>query len=267
LFLFEPRSFVPLATVQDNKTYWYQCDQVGAPQELTDREGNIVWAADYKVWGEVSLRKTGTDGSSRYARRRQAEPPPVLEQPFRFQGQQFDEETGLHYNRFRYYDPGVGRFVSQDPIGLLGGSNLFAYAPNPLGWIDPLGLANKENKPGCSCTGGDGEDVTKKVLKRDMTKGPHAPDTKIQKVIDRANHGNKSGTQGRWNSQDAAQRAANQNTGTTHSVPIENGDGVLVTPLPDKGGVWLRDADRAITIPKKNGEIHTFPIGPEHPNY
>jgi RHS repeat-associated protein len=143
LFLFEPNSFIPLATVQDEKTYWYQCDQVGAPQELTDREGNIVWAADYKVWGETTLRKTGTDGSARYSRRRQAEPPPVLEQPFRFQGQQFDEETGLHYNRYRYYDPGVGRFVSQDPIGLLGGSNLFAYAPNPMGWVDPSGLNNK----------------------------------------------------------------------------------------------------------------------------
>jgi RHS repeat-associated protein len=152
LYLFEPRSFVPLATVQDNKTYWYQCDQVGAPQELTDREGNIVWAADYKVWGETTLRKTGTDGSARYSRRRQAEPSPVLEQPFRFQGQQFDEETGLHYNRYRYYDPGVGRFISQDPIGLRGGSNLFAYAPNPMGWVDPFGLAKEKDKPGCpSC--------------------------------------------------------------------------------------------------------------------
>jgi RHS repeat-associated protein len=74
----------------------------------------------------------------------------VLEQPFRFQGQQFDEETGLHYNRHRYYDPGIGRFVSQDPIGLRGGSNLFAYAPNPLGWVDPFGLAKKNsNCPPC----------------------------------------------------------------------------------------------------------------------
>jgi RHS repeat-associated protein len=83
----------------------------------------------------------------------------VLEQPFRFQGQQFDEETGLHYNRHRYYDPGVGRFVSQDPIGLLGGSNLFAYAPNPLGWVDPFGL----NKKCPECPGGEGENATKKV--------------------------------------------------------------------------------------------------------
>jgi len=64
----------------------------------------------------------------------------LIEQPFRFQGQQFDEETGLHYNRFRYYDPGVGRFVSQDPIGLNGGFNHFTYAPNPIDWSDPWGL-------------------------------------------------------------------------------------------------------------------------------
>jgi hypothetical protein len=44
---------------------------------------------------------------------------------------------------------------------LWGGSNLFAYAPNPLGWVDPFGLTSKENKPECPCSGGDGEDVTK----------------------------------------------------------------------------------------------------------
>lgn len=69
--------------------------------------------------------------------------PPLIEQPFRFQGQQFDEETGLHYNRFRYYDPSIGRFFSQDPVGLHGGIHGFAYAPNPNNWIDPLGLSNK----------------------------------------------------------------------------------------------------------------------------
>jgi len=58
----------------------------------------------------------------------------------RFQGQYADEETGLRYNLFRYYDPDVGRFVSQDPIGLLGGVNTYRYAPDPLSWIDPLGL-------------------------------------------------------------------------------------------------------------------------------
>ena len=62
-------------------------------------------------------------------------------QPLRFQGQYYDAETGLHYNRFRYYDPDIGRFTSQDPIGLLGGDNLYAYAPNPMAWVDPLGLS------------------------------------------------------------------------------------------------------------------------------
>ena len=62
------------------------------------------------------------------------------DQSIRFQGQWHDPETGLHYNRFRYYDPDCGRFVSQDPIGLWGGINNYQYAPNPSGWIDPIGL-------------------------------------------------------------------------------------------------------------------------------
>ena len=50
----------------------------------------------------------------------------------------------MHYNRFRYYDPDIGRFVTLDPIGLLGGTNLYAYAPNPIGWVDPLGLSSDD---------------------------------------------------------------------------------------------------------------------------
>lgn len=51
-----------------------------------------------------------------------------------------DEETGLHYNRYRYYSPYVGRFISKDPLGLLGGFNVYAYAPNPVEFVDPMGL-------------------------------------------------------------------------------------------------------------------------------
>jgi RHS repeat-associated protein len=155
LYIYEPGSFVPLATIQgageEQSTYWYQCDQIGAPLELTDEQGQVAWAADYKVWGEAVMRsvlRTGTDdrpvsapawGSKPVA----APPPPPIEQPFRFQGQQFDEETGLHYNRFRYYDPATGRFISEDPIKLLGGANLFIYSPNPIVWLDPYGLAGE----------------------------------------------------------------------------------------------------------------------------
>jgi RHS repeat-associated protein len=59
----------------------------------------------------------------------------------RFQGQYYDDETGLHYNRHRYYDPQTGRFISKDPIGLAGGINVYQYAPNPITWLDPFGLS------------------------------------------------------------------------------------------------------------------------------
>ena len=64
-----------------------------------------------------------------------------IELNLRFQGQFFDEATEWHYNLFRYYDSDIGRFVSQDPIGLEGGDNYYQYAPNPVQWIDPWGLS------------------------------------------------------------------------------------------------------------------------------
>ena len=107
---------------------WYQCDHLGTPQELTDHTGQIAWSAQYKAWGEVKEQR------SEWARQK------GLTNPIRFQGQYLDHETGLHYNRYRYYDPRAGRFVSKDPISYVGGLNLYAYAPNPVEWVDALGL-------------------------------------------------------------------------------------------------------------------------------
>ncbi|MVF14985.1 hypothetical protein FT643_22945, partial [Ketobacter sp. MCCC 1A13808] len=127
LYLYEPNSFKPLAFVENNQCYFYHLDHLGTPQEMTDWEGQVVWSARYKVYGNV-IRKDVEQ----------------VENNLRFQGQYWDEETGLHYNRFRYYDPGTGQFTQQDPIGLLGGVNNYQYAANPVGWVDPLGLVCEE---------------------------------------------------------------------------------------------------------------------------
>ena len=108
------------------------------PNELTNQQGQVVWLADYEAWGntaKVVWRKEKLE---------QLKVSSDELQPIRFQGQSFDTETGLHYNRLRYFDPDLGMFTSRDPIGLGGGSNIFAYAPNPTGWVDPLGLAKKK---------------------------------------------------------------------------------------------------------------------------
>ncbi len=139
LYIYEPGSYAPLARVDqqegetEQKLYYFHTDQIGTPLEMTDVEGSIVWQATYKAWGEIEALAVNE-----------------VEQNLRFQGQYFDDETGLHYNTFRYYDPGVGRFITQDPIGLLGGFNLYRYASNPFMWIDPEGLATYNTMPGIS---------------------------------------------------------------------------------------------------------------------
>ncbi|WP_236478899.1 RHS repeat domain-containing protein, partial [Pseudomonas syringae] len=129
LYIYEPGSYAPLARVDEkegeveNTVYYFHTDQIGTPLEMTDAEGQIVWQAKYRAWGAVEKLVVNE-----------------VEQNLRFQGQYFDAETGLHYNTFRYYDPEIGRFITQDPIGLLGGFNLYGYTLNPLSDIDPWGL-------------------------------------------------------------------------------------------------------------------------------
>ena len=116
------------------RIYHYHTDHLGTPQELTNDRGEVVWLNYQMAWGGSFSQLNNVhnlDGLDISADELQ---------PFRFQGQFYDGETGLHYNRFRYYDSDVGMFIQRDPIGLLGGSNVFQYAPNPIGWIDPWGL-------------------------------------------------------------------------------------------------------------------------------
>ena len=124
-------SYEPLAQVFDNakdgKQYlaYFHNDQIGIPREMTDINGNLLWYGEYTAWGR--LKKDGRVYKNAH-------------QPFRLQNQYYDEETGLHYNFFRYYESDSGRFINQDPIRLIGGDNLYFFSPNTQDWYDPLGL-------------------------------------------------------------------------------------------------------------------------------
>ncbi|OQR34104.1 type IV secretion protein Rhs [Pseudomonas sp. Bc-h] len=131
LYIYSGAGYEPLARVdgigEHQQVRYYHNDLNGLPEQLTEADGHLVWQARYQVWGN-----TIEEQRERYF---------VEEQNLRFQGQYLDRETGLHYNTFRFYDPDVGRFTTPDPIGLLGGLNLYQYAPNPIGWVDPWGWA------------------------------------------------------------------------------------------------------------------------------
>lgn len=105
------------------ETYYFHNDHLGTPQVLTDDSQQVVWKGEYDPFGRVT------------------ETVATIEQNIRFPGQYYDQETGLHYNYFRTYNPGTGRYVESDPIGLDGGVNTFGYVlQNPLRYFDPLGL-------------------------------------------------------------------------------------------------------------------------------
>jgi RHS repeat-associated protein len=125
-YVFEEAEAVrPIAQKVSGKWFDYVTTPIGTPTELVDDTGQVGWAATFTAYGMLEAeQKTETDT------------------PLRFPGQYADPETGLFYNRFRYYDPLVGRYMSPDPISVEGGLNEYAYARNPIGWIDPLGLAN-----------------------------------------------------------------------------------------------------------------------------
>ncbi|AXA90919.1 RHS repeat-associated core domain-containing protein [Massilia sp. YMA4] len=114
-----------------NEITFYQSDQLGTPQELTNCEGKVAWSAQYKAWGQAN------EAISEAAHKAS------VRNPIRFQGQYLDEETGLHYNRYRYYDPELTCYLSHDPIGLLGGPHTRRYVRNnPARGVDPLGLVD-----------------------------------------------------------------------------------------------------------------------------
>jgi RHS repeat-associated protein len=122
-YLFVPYSYVPLSVRVDKAVYHYHTDHKGCPRWITDGAGETVWSAEYRAFGE-SLCRTE-----------------VLTNALRFAGHYYDAETGLHYNRARYYSPAFGRYLSRDPLEFIAGVNFYIYAGNdPVNETDPLGL-------------------------------------------------------------------------------------------------------------------------------
>ncbi len=130
-----PNQFHPVALIKQGEVYYYHLDQLNTPRFVTNKNAEVVWQNQADVYGYEELEAEADFNKEN-----------SFTQPIRFQGQYFDEESGLHYNRYRYYSPKQQRFINQDPIGLVGGINHYQYAPNPVNWVDPLGLSCKETK-------------------------------------------------------------------------------------------------------------------------
>ncbi len=115
-------------------------DHQGTPREIFSEGGQASWAGRLNTWGQMQFW--------RYREGKAENDPNYTECPFRFAGQYEDEESGLYYNRFRYYDKETGQYLSPDPIGLLGGLNPYGYVHCPTGWVDPFGLAGGKGNKG-----------------------------------------------------------------------------------------------------------------------
>lgn len=108
----------------DNQVYHYQNDHLGTPQRQIKSNGATVWRATYTAFGEATV-----------------DPDSSIENNLRFPGQYYDQETGLHHNYYRDYDPQTGRYLQEDPIGLWGGLNVHIYTSNnPIKFFDAFGL-------------------------------------------------------------------------------------------------------------------------------
>ncbi|WP_437990844.1 RHS repeat-associated core domain-containing protein [Sorangium sp. So ce145] len=128
IFVHEPGTMCPLLQQEGAAIYAVITDHIGTPTELIGSDGEVAWSARHSVFGIVLETMQPTGGA------------PVMS-PFRLLGQYHDEETGLCYVRYRYFDPQTARFLSPDPIELFGGRNLFAFDGSPTTHADPLGLS------------------------------------------------------------------------------------------------------------------------------
>ncbi|MCB0522704.1 MAG: RHS domain-containing protein [Lewinellaceae bacterium] len=176
-WVFEPDSFSPMAKIAGGQPCSIVTDHLGTPLSMFDQSGKSVWSAELNIYGE----RTQLAGKAEDC-------------PFRFPGQYEDVETGLYYNRFRYYDAEIGEYISSDPIGLAGGIKLYHYAFDTNVWTDIFGLGKRKwidlgdgHKGGIDTfnTGGQASFEIHVYNKKGTELGVHGPDGWINK------HGHK----------------------------------------------------------------------------
>ncbi len=139
-WLYQPGEITPTERYQQGKLHYVVTDHQGTSREIFSEGGQASWTGRLNTWGQMQFW--------RYREGKAENDPNYTECPFRFAGQYEDEESGLYYNRFRYYDKETGQYLSPDPIGLLGGLNPYGYVHCPTGWVDPFGLAGGKGNKG-----------------------------------------------------------------------------------------------------------------------
>ncbi|WP_371394146.1 RHS repeat domain-containing protein [Tenacibaculum maritimum] len=142
-WVYESGRFVPSAKLVGGERYSILSDYLGTPIQAYDARGNIVWECELDIYGKVR----NLHGEKTFI-------------PFRYQGQYEDIETGLYYNRFRYYSPDTGIYISQDPIGLHGGFKPYEYSEDTNILIDPFGLITIANLDGVKIIAYPGPEAT-----------------------------------------------------------------------------------------------------------
>jgi RHS repeat-associated protein len=284
-----PSALVPLsftdhehreAEPATGKTYHVFSDPVGMPLSIEDEEGRIVWWAQrIDAYGLVTVR-----------------PGAQIEYNLRWPGHYYDPETALHYNRHRYYDPKLGRYLQSDPSGYAGSSvNLYAYCKNPLVHVDVLGLHDDPVAPKPTPEGDNKTEGTATTpdapsprplgmppRASDVSGGKHASDRPFHDVVSQASspihrpgtpqHGKRLPV-GRWSSPEATQRAAAKVDPSLgrQVVPLDSGDGTVVhggvqsyPENPNAPSHLEVPSDKALAIPQDDGTVHIFPIDETH---